>query len=327
MSASIITKINPVNKEEEKKKFLFDQQYNPQFKYDHEFTVQEYEKFGQISDQYLKQAKSIIDSVIKKYGSERKFLEEVEGPIITREEVESILHEYIKENKIEQHFKVTFTRNVVSRTAMDQDEMKIRLPIEYRKHAFQGILNHEIGTHYFRTLNDRLAPWHDKRGEFGMRPKTQTEEGLALIHQFISAEEPYLWITGLYYYGTWCAHTMSFAELNKELMPYIEDPERRWKLCLKIKRGMKDTSLPGGFSREQRYLSGVFEVLHYLEEHEYNPEQLYAGKIAVADVDRARKLTPDRKYLLPEFLQKMSPEEYKKGIQRIKKFNFHVLHE
>lgn len=319
---SIVKKINPINKEEEKKKFLFDPLYNPQFEYEYEFTTQELNKFGDLSDKYLTQAKSILDAVIKKYGSETKFLDEVEGPMITREEVETKISEYLKENKLENQLKVVFTRNMVSRTSINEDEMKIRLPIEYRKNTFDGILNHEIGTHYFRTLNDRQAPWYDKRAEYDMKPKTKTEEGLALIQQYITFENPYLWVTGLYYYGSWCAKTMSFAELNKALTPYVDSAERRWKLCLRIKRGLKDTSMPGGFSRNQHYLNGVFDVLQYLEKHDYNPEELYAGKIAVADAERARKMTPDRKYLLPAFLQKMSREEYKKGIQRIKKLNF-----
>lgn len=319
---SIITKINPVNKEVERQKFLFDQLYNPQFEYAYEFTTQELNKFGEVSNEFLVQAKNIIDTVIKKYGSEDAFLDQVEGPVMDKEEVETVLFNYLKENNIDNQLKVVFTRNMVSRTAIDQDEMRIRLPIDYRKNSFIGVLHHEIGTHYFRTLNDRLAPWHDKRTEFHMRPKTQTEEGLALIHQFVDFPEPYLWITGLYYFATWCAQTMSFSELNKELSKYVDDADRRWKLCLRIKRGLKDTSLPGGFSRNQRYLSGVFDIIHYLENHEYNPEELYAGKIAVADAEKARKLSGDREYLLPVFLKKRDASEYKKGIQRIKKFNF-----
>jgi hypothetical protein len=324
---SIVRKINPINKEEEKKKFLFDPLYNPQFEYEYEFTTEEWNKFGEMSDKYLSQAKHILDSVIKKYGNETHFLEEVEGPPLSREEVETMINSYLKENKIENQLKVIFTRNMVSRTAIHEDEMRIRLPIEYRKNTFMGILHHEIGTHYFRTLNDRLAPWHQDRKSFGLKPKTKTEEGLALIHQYIELKEPYLWISAAYYFASWCANTMSFSKLNETLKPYIDDAERRWKLCLRIKRGLKDTSLPGGFSRNQHYLSGVFDVLEYLEKHDYNPEELYAGKIATVDAAKARKLTPNRKYLLPVFLQKMTREEYKKGILRIRKFNFPGTHE
>lgn len=319
---SIVKKINPTNKDAEMKKFLFDPLYNPQFEYAYEFTPQELHKFGGISDDLLLQAKSIIDSVIKKFGSEKEFLEVVEGPVMTREEVEAQLKAYLQANGVDQKVKVTFTRNTVSRTTMREDEMIIRLPIDYRKNTFTGTLHHEIGTHYFRTLNEREAPWYKKRDEFHMLPKTQTEEGLAIVNQFIDFDQPYLWMSGLYYYGTWCAREMSFAQLNKALTPYIENAERRWKLCLKIKRGLKDTSLPGGFSREQRYLEGVFEVIDFVTHHEYNPELLYAGKIAVADALKARKISEARKYLLPQFLQNMSREEYKKGIARIKKYNF-----
>lgn len=319
---TIISKINPANKEEEKKKFLFDPLYNPQFEYEYEFSQEEYERFGAITDQFLDVSKHILDSVIKKYGSEDNFLEEAEGEIITKDEVESIIAQYLKENEIESVLKVNFTRNAVSRTSIDQDNLYIRLPIDYRKKTFIGVLHHEIGTHYFRTLNERRSPWYEKRAEFHMRPKTQSEEGLAMLNQMIVHPDPYFWLTALYYYASWIGNQASFADLNKELQKYVEDPERRWKVCLRIKRGIKDTSLPGAFSRNQQYLVGVIKVLHYLEQHEYNPEPLYAGKIDVQDVERARDLSPGRDYLLPKFIKDMPREEYKKGIQRIKKLNF-----
>ena len=74
MAASIISKINPINKEEERLKFLFDSQYNPQFEYVEKIRPDEYSYYGHISDRYVDIAKSIMDAVVKKYGSEEEFI-------------------------------------------------------------------------------------------------------------------------------------------------------------------------------------------------------------------------------------------------------------
>lgn len=320
----IIKKINPINKEEERKKFLFDQSYNPQFEYEHEFTQEQYYQFGQISDRHVDQALSIMDTVMKKFGSEDSYLDEVEGEVMTKEEVEQELLSYIKLNNIDNQFKFQFSRKVVSRTSMDEDLMTIRLPVDYRKKSFLGILHHEIGSHYFRRLNERESPWYKQHKKFGFSDFMETEEGLAVINQMFMLEHPYFWISSVYYVSTWWASQMSFADLNAHLKKYIQDIDRRWKMCLRIKRGLTDTSKPGAFSRNQNYFSGILRVLHYLEEHEYNPKPLYIGKVDIKDVDKAKQLAPDKELRIPAFLEG-DLEEYKKGIMTLKKTNFPKL--
>lgn len=316
---TLIQKINPINKEQEKKKFLFDPLYNPQFEYEEEIDPDEYDKFGSISDRYLSEATFILDSLIKKFGTEQKYLDEVEGEVMERSEVEDLVQKYLKDNAISTQLKVVFSRKFVSRTSINDKELSIRLPIDYRKKAFPGILDHEIGTHYFRRLNENLSPWYKNRKEYGMSNYMETEEGLAVIHQMLDLEYPYLWLSSLYYIGSWWGASESFSTLNKNLEKYIQDPERRWKMCLRIKRGLKDTSQPGSFSRNQNYLTGVIRVLQYLEANDYNPRPLYAGKIDIKDVGKSQG---DRQIILPKFLETINTEKYKKDIVRLKKLNF-----
>ena len=47
------------------------------------------------------------------------------------------------------------------------------------------------------------------------------------------------------------ASRLSFRELFEELQDYIDDPQRRWEECLRVKRGLHDTSLPGAFCKDQ----------------------------------------------------------------------------
>ena len=54
---------------------------------------------------------------------------------------------------------------------------------------------------------------------------------------------------------------MNFAELFKDLEKYIDQPERRWNGVLKTKRGITDTSKPGGLYKGKMYLEGAIKLL------------------------------------------------------------------
>ena len=54
------------------------------------------------------------------------------------------------------------------------------------------------------------------------------------------------------------ATRLSFRELYQELEEYIDDPQRRWEECLRVKRGLCDTSQPGAFCKDQVWQSLSF---------------------------------------------------------------------
>ena len=60
---------------------------------------------------------------------------------------------------------------------------------------------------------------------------------------------------------------------------YIVDPERRWNLAVRVKRGLKDTSQPGGLFKDQCYLKGAVEFLK--RRKEINFSNLFAGKLTL----------------------------------------------
>ncbi len=65
-------------------------------------------------------------------------------------------------------------------------KVMIGLPIHYRKETIEGVMNHEIGTHFLRKHNDRYQKWYKDRKKFNLQPFLQTEEGLAAINQVFS---------------------------------------------------------------------------------------------------------------------------------------------
>ncbi|MEK7458458.1 MAG: tyrosine/phenylalanine carboxypeptidase domain-containing protein [Patescibacteria group bacterium] len=321
-SLSVVKLVRPLNLDEEKKKFYFDVKYNPQFRYADEVTRQDLEKFGKISDKYLPQALHILEAVKKKWEDEEKFLDEIEGPLLSREEVVEETKNYLLENGIQNLVQVRFSSQVASHASMDKNVLTFQLPISQRKHRIRGTLNHEVGTHFFRTMNDQTQPWHNDREKYDLLPFYETEEGLAVLHAHLPIEQPHMWYTALNYYSVWRGTHLSFSALNEDLKQFMKDRDRRWNMCLRVKRGIKDTSIPGAFSKDQVYFRGVMSMLDWLEKNEYDARPLYLGKIAAHDLPKAKSVSTAVQLLkFPAFLASEKHEEYKTAIERIRKIN------
>ena len=96
------------------------------------------------------------------------------------------------------------------------------------------MLNHEIGTHYLRDLNEGLQPWRKRKEKFRIEDKNPTEEGLASLHTVLEIPGHDLWRPAVLYFSTWFAATHSFAELFAELNKYVHDPDERWAMFFLI---------------------------------------------------------------------------------------------
>lgn len=319
---AVVKLVRPLNLDEEKKKFYFDVKYNPQFRYAGEVTRQDLEKFGRISDKYLPQALHILEAVKKKWEDEEKFLAEIEGPLLSREEVVEETKNYLQQNGIQNLVQIRFSSQVASHASMDKNVLTFQLPISQRKHRIHGTLNHEVGTHFFRTINDATQPWHNNREKYDLLPFYETEEGLAVLHAHLPIEQPHMWYTALNYYAVWRATQISFSALNEDLKQFVKDRDRRWRMCLRVKRGIRDTSIPGAFSKDQVYFRGVIGMLDWLEKNEYDARPLYLGKIATHDLAKAKSMSTAVQLLkFPAFLAPEKHEEYVHAIERIRKVN------
>jgi len=94
--------------------------------------------------------------------------------------------------------------------------------------------------------------------------------------------KPYLFRQALYYYTCSKARHMSFVELFKDLSKYVSDPKRRWKFVVRCKRGLDDSSRPGGLYKDMAYLRGAVQILQYRKKVDF--EALYCGKVALEDL-------------------------------------------
>lgn len=323
LKPSLLQSLLPVNLATEKQRFLQNARYNPQFIYENPVSDHEFSQYTHVSKDYLEKAKSILDSVIDLYTSESAYRVAVEGRLLSQNEVEQKFQHYLEENNIRKQVKVEFTTSQLSRTYVERIDqqfiVKVRLPIDYRINAFMGTLHHEIGTHVVRWLNEFSQPWHNKRDLYQLNNYVETEEGLASLHGNLPNPQDYLWRSALYYYVAYSASEYSFAELFEKLEKYVDDPERRWKLCLRVKRGFSNTSIPGSFAKDQLYFSGVNVVTQWLKNNAYDSSRLYIGKISISDLHIAEPSAQKSNLIYPSFLSKA--EGYQQRVQEIIQFN------
>ena len=81
---------------------------------------------------------------------------------------------------------------------------------------------------------------------------------------------------------------------------YIDDPERRWEQCVRVKRGFEDTSCLGAFTKDQVYFEGALRVLREFRELDFR--HLYCGRISLDDLACAAELADLESIQMPRFL-------------------------
>jgi hypothetical protein len=59
------------------------------------------------------------------------------------------------------------------------------------------------------------------------------------------------------YYCACKASQLSFVELFDDIACYMENKISRFDMVCRFKRGMEDTSVPGGYYKDQAYLDGA----------------------------------------------------------------------
>lgn len=313
-----LSQLNPINLLEEKEKFFKDQSYNPQFIYQEPIAPDELIEHGIPDENLLELAKDIIKKAL--FGRNQRDLLLMEGPVVPHEEVTKKLQAFLALHNLEHRFKIVWSSSFISRATINVDTVKLRSSAEFRKEGLIGMLYHEIGTHALRRVNYEQQPWFKKRNAYGFGSYLKTEEGLAALHSILAHTYKSAVGTALRYVAVDFAQSHSFTELWKFLEKYTNDVETRWMITLREKRGMTDTSLPGGFSKDLVYFEGAYHVARWLHTHEYDCTQLYFGKLDIQDVEKAVQLNPNYQPLLPSFFE-VNKQQYAEKMNEIAEFN------
>ncbi|XP_029975863.1 uncharacterized protein KIAA0895 [Salarias fasciatus] len=304
----ILSAIKPSNLEAEKARFFqSDFSYNPQFEYSSPVSPSVLARHATASDRFLTQAVNIMELALDRYGSYEKFQQVTGGNLLSRSRIWHSVKKYMEKEGCVGEIVVQVTDDLLSRASMTVVNSRPTLTINTataREHWLEGMLRHEIGTHYFRGINNGQQPWSSSQGRrrLNLKPLNPTEEGLASLHSVLFRKDPTLWRAALLYYTVHQAGRLSFAQLFHSLGRFVQDANTRWDYCVRAKRGQTDTGLPGCFSKDQVYLDGVLKILRYRDKINF-PLLMALGKVSFEDVERLKAVGHMENTRIPHFMQ------------------------
>ncbi|KAJ0001768.1 hypothetical protein NQD34_001564 [Periophthalmus magnuspinnatus] len=316
----LLVALRPTNLQQEKNEFFQSGfKYDPQFEYEEAELSAVLEKYREGSDLFLQQAVGIMECVLRKYGSYESFEEATGGAILPKSQVWAAVRKYLQKEGCVGEVVVRLSDELLSQAVMVVENCRPTLTINLsgaRQHWLEGMLRHEIGTHYLRGVNNSLQPWSssEQRKALGLKGANPTEEGLASLHSVLLRKQPFLWRAALLYYTVHHASHMSFSQLFHHIQRFVSSPEVRWEYCLRAKRGQTDTSKPGCFSKDQVYLDGILRILRHRRNIDF--QLLTAlGKVSFEDVERLRSLAVLSRTRIPHFMT--DPDKYLSHLDHI----------
>lgn len=329
------TVVNPLNADKEKEIFFSRKEYNPVFKYQRyrsrldilkgklEDIKADESIFGAVLEQkrlrYLKRILMIknlgkdefTERSVDLYGKPSKELvEKAKGmltiqieeqkPTLTTEEVMSFLRAALEEYGISNWNLVEKDMPAMAAVSSKTRRLYVKKDALFSKDFLDRLVVHEIGTHVLRTENGFKQPF--KIFSTGLPNYLLTEEGLAVVNE----ERTGHLNKGILhnYVGRVIAVDIasrgSFNDVFKELSKYFI-AESAFKIALRAKRGVADTSNPGGLTKDYLYLDGYFKIKEYLEKGG-DLKKLYYGKIGLEQTPLLKDIPRLRKpVFLPKF--------------------------
>jgi len=316
---NVISFVTPINDSAEKRKFFSAYRkgeiYNPQYKYNsHNLDLDKlYKKAEKLKteDIILKRVqKNLLKQIkfIKKIGTEdfnditlyrkpkksmirkaketitKKKSKKIERPFSAKgakEELKACLHKYDIAD-----WDIRISNNLVAKAFVDQNNNLLK--IKRKRYSLDEIKRfevHEIETHILRAING-FKQEYTLLGSLGLPGYLPSEEGLAIVMEEMNnvlSEQT------LRFY---CARTIavdlamrnSFYKLFKIMYKkYNFSKNNAYIITKRAKRGLCDTSLPGGLIRDHIYFQGREEVKKFIKKGG-DIRLLYAGKIGIKDL-------------------------------------------
>lgn len=307
---------SPINTSDEKKKVFSDNNYNPKFKYNPtrksldgvEKILLSLKSDNSIYGQLLRKKiiefynvllmvknvgkKEFTDYSVKIYGKPssdlvreaKKILKIDEEEVWKRYSKLSMQKKFLDEFRMNNYNWDVKHKEMVAGAAISTKRRTLVLNEErdFSESDVNRLIVHEIGTHVRRFENGKKQKY--KMFSFGFPGYLETEEGLAAYNEYKCGLLSPRILKG--YAGRVIANSMSlrgsFCTVYNCLLEYFPKNDA-WTLALRSKRGLKDTSKPGGFTKDHIYLKGFLKVKDFVE-NGGNLKKLYVGKIGVEHV-------------------------------------------
>jgi hypothetical protein len=179
-------------------------------------------------------------------------------------------------------------------------QVRVRRDAEFSTPELRRLIVHEIGTHAFRSANaqrQQLALLG-----VGSAGYLSTEEGLAAWHEREAglASQDVRRRYALRYLASRAALDGGLRAVVDRLVGHTTVAEA-FDLAARVKRGLVDTSAPGGFIKDQVYFGGLTEVHGYLAAHPEDYDLLMASKWSLGQIPLLRELRAAEVLLPPTY--------------------------
>lgn len=143
------------------------------------------------------------------------------------------------------------------------------------------LIVHEIGTHVLRYENGNKQKY--MIFSQGFPDFLKTEEGLAIWSEYknnlLSNNDMVKYCARLI--ACYVCFNFSFSEVFKMIVPFL-NYEDSFDIVARVKRGLIDTSRPGGFTKDQIYYSGFNDIKNLPQQ---DIKKLFIGKIGIEHLD------------------------------------------
>lgn len=331
------TILNPINRFEEFKKFENDPTYNPQFQYnsfDVDYHIEGLQKlkiphshplgqlYEEIRDDLLIEAKALknigtssfdvngifpnIDMRVVRVA--KNILSQPKRPLEKKNKTVSDKDLAIQlKSALDKYgcrgWTIVFNAEASSRVSVSAGAKRVTI----RKNEYfdqvdaDRLIKHEIETHVLRSVNGESQPL--QVCAIGLPHYLMTEEGLAMYNEsqitpipqekFIRVARQVL----VSYY----ASNLGFAQTYALVREYYRDNWTCFKSVLRSKRGLSDTSRPGGYIKDHCYLQGYIKIQDFIHSGG-DIRTLYAGKISLSHSYLVRVGLLQQPRVLPTFI-------------------------
>lgn len=271
------------------------------------FTVASSNLFGTPTQELLKTAQEELDA------REACALPADPSLLMTAEEAVPLFEEQLTKYGLHT-WQVVVRERLVADCTVGGHTIYLRQAATFTPENIASLIAHEIETHVLTAENGNHQPYLLLRR--GTANYLDTQEGLAIYNQNrvinIFDEKRYNPQRNLLGLAYSLRHSLAETRtyLRQEL-GYSE--EKALTQSVMMKRGLIDTSEPGGFTKGIVYFRGVRAIQEFVRTGG-DLKRLYIGKVSLEDLDRIEKI-PDleKPLLIPTFLREGTVEKKKKA--------------
>lgn len=317
--------LTPLNLKEEINKFKKDHTYNPQFLYENitETTIPLLDKLaniktddsplGSIFKAKIEELNTLIHTInhlgandfdqlssrlyphptqkevaIAELLNQNKIKFKAGKNIYSDKKVAKIFTDFLKKSGLS-NWKVQIKEKMIGNCSVNKSNtIFIKKGSKFHETRVKKLIAHEIETHIFTAENGKKQPY--KIFQFGTKNYLETQEGLAIYNQEKTLgydENHYFAAINLITCDIALRH--SFAESVSKLGEIGIKPSKAINFTLKTKRGVGDTSKPGGFAKQAIYTRGALKINKFVEQGG-KLSDLYIGKIDLDELETCKKI-------------------------------------